>query len=353
MKNLHRWLSGAFISGGAIVVGIMVLVLATLFANMGQSDTTAAKPKPAATAAVVPAIAANCDKKFVQVAGNNASNRVDADFAVKYAKATAATHNMSKAQRTVLLENSANNGQRLAIWSNAFGLYDNPNNWKPLVRGNCLSAEGQALYYRFEGTLSAKGTTLSETQASAGALNSGINRGTYGVASTPGLSGNRKAVKVTLSDGSFVMILVRCGNVVFPSKPNLPAVPTDNRPPVTPKPTPKSTPMPTPVKVCPPNQPFGTWPVCKDAPSNDPAPRGNAPVGGGTNVDPGPGTYVPPASMTRPPAAPRVNPPPPVATTPPVGSTPDPAPAPAPEPSAPVPADPATGTSCAPGIPAC
>ena len=105
--------------------------------------------------------------------------------------------------------------------------------------------------------------------------------------------------------------------------------------------------------VCPPNQPFGTWPVCKDAPSNDPAPQGNAPVGGGTNVDPGPGTYVPPSLMVQPPAAPRVNPAPPVVQAPPVGSTPDPAPAPAPEPSAPVPADPATGTSCAPGIPAC
>lgn len=350
MKNFRHWLSGAIISGGAIVVGIMILVLATLFATMGQSDATATKQTPTATATVAPAIATACDKKFVQVAGNNASNRVDADFAVKYAKATAATHNMSKAQRTVLLENSANNGQRLAIWSNAFGLYANPNNWRPLVRGNCLSAEGQALYYRFEGTLSAKGTTLSETQASAGALNSGINRGTYGVASTPGLSGNRKAVKVTLSDGSFVMILVRCGNVVFPSKPNLPAVPTDQPPTHRVPPPVHRVPPP---RVCPPNQPHGTWPVCKDSPSADPAPRGNAPVGGGTNVDPGPGTYIPPSQMEQPPAAPRVNPPPPVATTPPVGSTPDPAPAPAPEPSAPVPSDPATGTSCAPGIPVC
>lgn len=341
-KDLHVWPRGAFISGGLIVLGVATLVLVTLFTTAGQTDVSATKPTPAATATVAPVIAANCDKKFVQVAGNNASNRVDADFAVKYAKATAATHNMAKAQRTVLLENSANNAQRLAIWSNAFGLYANPNNWRPLVSGKCLSAEGQALYYRFEGTLSAKGTTLSETQASAGALNSGINRGTYGVASTPGLSGNRKAVKVTLSDGSFVMILVRCGNVVFLSKPNLPAVPTDNRPPVTPK------------KVCPPNQPFGTWPVCKDAPSNDPAAKGNAPVGGGTNLDPGPGTYVPPSLMVQPPATPYVAPPPPVATTPPVGSTPDPAPAPAPQPSAPPPTQAEDGgCSPAPGETTC
>ncbi len=108
-----------------------------------------------------------------------------------------------------------------------------------------------------------------------------------------------------------------------------------------------------PVKVCPPSMPHGTFPVCKDSPSNDPAARGNAPVGGGTNLDPGPGAFIPSTSMVRPPAAPRVNPAPPVVQAPPVGSTPDPAPAPAPEPLAPVPADPATGTSCAPGIPVC
>ncbi|MBC7869139.1 hypothetical protein H7X69_03120 [Candidatus Saccharibacteria bacterium] len=105
--------------------------------------------------------------------------------------------------------------------------------------------------------------------------------------------------------------------------------------------------------------PYGTWPVCKDSPKKDPAARGNAPVGGGRNLDPGPGTYIPPTKMVRPPAAPRVNPPPPVVLTPkgtpapPVGSTPDPAPAPAPEPKAPTPAYPATGCSPPPGMTTC
>lgn len=91
------------------------------------------------------------------------------------------------------------------------------------------------------------------------------------------------------------------------------------------------------------------WP--KD-PSQDPAVKGKAPVGGGTNVDPGPGTYIPPAQMDQPPATPREDPAPlPAPSTPPVGSTPDPAPAPAPEqPGQPVNQP---GDACAPGIPSC
>lgn len=97
-------------------------------------------------------------------------------------------------------------------------------------------------------------------------------------------------------------------------------------------------------------------PVEKKDPSKDPYPRGNAPDGGGPNVDPGPGTYIPPGDMEQPPDTPRVNPTPPAPTTPPVGSTPDPAPAPQPQPSAPPtnnPVSPDEGNGCAPGVPSC
>jgi len=84
-------------------------------------------------------------------------------------------------------------------------------------------------------------------------------------------------------------------------------------------------------------------------PSQDPFPRGNAPTGGGKNLDSGPGTYIPPTGMVHPPASPRVNPPAPKPTAPPAGSKPDPTPAPAPEPTAPTPDAPAIGYSPAPG----
>ncbi len=362
MEDSRGWLSGAKITGGLIALGIVVLMIATLASQPARvSANTNTKPPATAAPAVAKAPSTTCDKKFVQVAGNNASNRVDADFATKYAKATASANNMAKAQKSVLLENSANNGQRLAIWSNAFGLYSSPNDWKPLVNGKCLSSEGQALYYRLEGTLSAKGVKFEEGKAATGSSNTGVNRGTYGVSVTPGLTGDTKAIKVTLSDGSFVTILVRCGNVVFPSRPNLPKVPTDN-PKVPVPPVHKVVPNAPPIHRVPPprvNPPRENPPrLAPKIPSEDPAPRGNAPTGGGRNQDPGPGVFIPTEKMERPPAAPRRNPAPPApaprpAPVPPVGSTPDPAPAPAPEPSAPTPADPATGCSPPPGMTTC
>lgn len=116
----------------------------------------------------------------------------------------------------------------------------------------------------------------------------------------------------------------------------------------------QSVPAPKPTPTTPPaSQPTPTPTLEKKIPSQDSAPRGNAPVGGGTNLDPGPGTYVPPAQMVQPPATPYVAPAPPVVTTPPVTSTPDPAPAPSPQVSAPPASAPATGCSPAPGMTTC
>lgn len=62
---------------------------------------------------------------------------------------------------------------------------------------------------------------------------------------------------------------------------------------------------------CPPGW-TGTPPLCKDPTSDDPAPRGNAPIGGGRNADPGPGVQQPytppPAAPYTPPAVPTVQP---------------------------------------------
>src|SRR5690606_2115077 len=86
--------------------------------------------------------------------------------------------------------------------------------------------------------------------------------------------GNRKAVKFTLPNGSWVYIMVRCGNPVYPSQPpGIPEGPTDNPPP--PKTEPKD-------------------------PSKDPYQQGNAPEGGGRNKDSGPGEYKDPKDMDKP-----------------------------------------------------
>jgi len=222
--------------GRGIAAVFVLLFLAAMvwggFARINSNSDESKKSSPSNARAVEStsstASTLTPDPMFKQEKGNNDGNKVDALFATKYAKATAKANNVAKAQRELLLANSANNAHRLAIWANAFGLYKDPNNWKPLVSGDYLSPAGQALYYRFEGALSATGTSVKEAQAPANYRNSGVSsKGTYGVSARTGITGNRKAIKVTLPNGTVVYVMVRCGNVPFPGKPGLPTVPTD------------------------------------------------------------------------------------------------------------------------------
>lgn len=333
--NPRNW---AWAARGGFIAAAVVLVIALISGIIATATSGGNEPRPSASAnnssqtatatATASSSAAVCDAKFVQVVANNNGDKVDGDFEQKYAAATSDAANLSDAQKQLLLTNSANNAQRLAIWSNAWGLYASPNNWQPLVDGNCLSAAGRDLYNQFAGALNAKGTTFAEGDAPENGYNTQVSSGTYQVFSAPGVSGNRKAIKVTLANGSVVWILVRCGNVVYSTPP--PGVPTTTPPTTTPPTTPPT--------------------LEKKVPSQDPAAQGNAPVGGGKNIDPGPGVYVPPAQMSQPPAAPRVNPAPPVVVkAPPIGSVPDPVQPPPPQTAAPAPAAPATGCAAAPG----
>jgi len=335
MRNF--WYRGLAIVSALVLVCLVISISLAALSNTRSSSTATSTATAhsttttTATATASPSVAV-CDAKFVQVVANNNGDKVDGDFEQKYAAATSDAANLSDAQKQLLLTNSANNAQRLAIWSNAWGLYASPNNWQPLVDGNCLSAAGRDLYNQFAGALNAKGTTFAEGDAPATGYNSGVNsNGTYQVYATPGVTGNRKAIKVTLANGSVVWIMVRCGNVVYSTPP--PGVPTTTPPTTTPPTTPPT--------------------LEKKVPSQDPAAQGNAPVGGGKNIDPGPGVYVPPAQMSQPPAAPRVNPAPPVVKAPPIGSIPDPVQPPPPQTAAPAPAAPASQCAVVPGLNNC
>lgn len=366
----------------ALIIGTLLLitmfVAAFVMSNNGvvsatpttpPSNTATTEPAPAATSTVA------CEPQFTQSPAQREGNKVDSDFEVKYATATAEANNLTTAQREVLLEQAGKDALALAAWAHAFGLYEEPNEWNELVNGNCLSSEGERLFYQFEGVLSASGTTFDEADAPANGYNSGIDNGTYGVASYAGISGDRKAIKVTLKDGSIVYIMVRCGNPVYKiPPPDIPDVPTDEPEPKCPPEKPIGTPPnckdkpekpKEPKPKCPADKPHGTWPVCKDSPSKDPAPRDKAPDGGGKNDDEGPGDYKEPDEVTQPPTTPRKDPKPPAAE-PPTRSTPkpsdpspkpaptkDPAPAPTREPEAPAPTAPETECIPIPGVEDC
>ena len=125
-------------------------------------------------------------------------------------------------------------------------------------------------------------------------------------------------------------------------------------------PTPASTqsvpapkPTPTPTTPAPKPRPTPTPTLSPKDKAVEPASKGNAPVGEGTNKNPGTDVYRAPAEMVQPPATVPVTPAPPAVTTPPVLSTPDPAPAPSPQVSAPPASAPATGCAPAPGMTTC
>ena len=128
-----------------------------------------------------------------------------------------------------------------------------------LVKDDCLSVEGQTLYAKVSGALLAAG--VKNGKAPADSYNTGMEKGKAVVAKKRGVYGDRKATIYTLADGSKVVILDRCGNLVFPSRPKgLPVGKTDNPPP--PKRPPHSNPPP---------------PVAGKKVWQDPAQRGNVP----------------------------------------------------------------------------
>ncbi len=245
-----------------------------------------------------------CLPEFVQVDVDRSNNRVNNEFAKQYAAAMAGGLN----QAEFVLEQAGSDGLTLATFANAYGLYDDPNDWAGLVEGDCLSQNGQNLWYQLKGVLTAEGNVTMEGEAPANGTNSGVSDGIFGVADTPGISGDRTAIVTVLRDGSSVWIMIRCGNVVYLiPPPMLPKIPTDSS-----------------------------------------GPQGNAPEGEGLNLDTTRGEHIPRGSMDDPPAGVRVNEPAPTQTEPPEGSTPDSDLPPESEDEEP-PIDPDEGSGCAPG----
>jgi len=99
-----------------------------------------------------------------------------------------------------------------------------------LVTGKCGSLEAKKLVTELE--LAIANAVVTPDQAPANGVNSGVSNGTVVVASTPGISGDRTAIKVVLKDGTTVWIMARCGNPVVTKPPaHVPPGPTDNTPP--------------------------------------------------------------------------------------------------------------------------
>ena len=297
--------------------------------STAESELSALKERQSACengGTPTPDATGSCLAQFTQV--SHEGNQVDDQNRAKYEAAVANVANLSDAQRDFFIAETGNSAWKLAIWSHALGLHADPNDWTTLLTEDktCLNEAGKELWYSSKGAVSAKGVTFEEAQAPENAWNSGVHGETYGTSADQGVRGDRTAIKITLANGTVAYILIRCGNPVYPGKPSLPDVPTDN-------------------ELYPKNV------------AEEPYSQGNANTGGGKNANPGPGTYQDPSQVTQPPAETRVNPaaPAPV-VVPSTGPTPAPTkdPAPptqAPEPTAPKPSSPETGCDASvPGV---
>lgn len=138
-----------------------------------------------------------------------------------------------------LLKKTGHSAQALAVIANGAGLWRNPNKVQPLLTADkkYLSEKGIELWYSLEQLLCNPQTAKKLIDANPSWYNSGVSsKGKYGRSGKPGIRGNRRAIEYSLPKGFKLVVLLRCGNVVFPSAVKLPVVPTDNpRPKLCPK----------------------------------------------------------------------------------------------------------------------
>lgn len=233
----------------------------------------------------------------------------------------------------------------LTFRANLMGLWEDRNNWKPFVTPDekCYSDKGIEVFNLVKGALTGAGVQVEENaQAPADWYNTGMANGVAAVNPTPGISGNRAAIKYTLRDGTVIYVLKRCKNVPLPSKPS--GMPE--------KPLPDS----ECEEICNPQNPPCEGTGCSPKRSSEAPGQGGVGDGGDSKyggpgedrqVVTGPGT--PPAAgdpPTQPQPAPQQPAPNPVP-----GGTPNPAPVEPPPPAtgAPPPSAAPTTAPCAPG----
>lgn len=157
-----------------------------------------------------------------------------------------------------------------------------------LSSDNCATDAAVQLVTQVELTIGQAKSIVPENAPASG-FNSGVDNGVVVGATNAGINGDRKAIKITLSDGREIWIMSRCGNIVTIGLPPVPSGPTD-QPPV-----PAPAPTPTP---CPPGEVVNVNGTCVVPKSSDPT-HYRQPGDSGKGADVGTGTK-PAATVSTP-----------------------------------------------------
>ncbi len=112
-----------------------------------------------------------------------------------------------------------------------------------LYDGTCFTAPGEQAATELKSAIGL--AHIAPAEAPRNGFNTGVDaNGNIVVAAHAGITGNRKAVEMTLPTGKKIWVMERCGNVVtVGDKPPVPEGPTDE--PDKPKPTTSTVPVPT------------------------------------------------------------------------------------------------------------
>ena len=225
-----RWLVPAFCLVAAVAVvwsgiGVTQDALAMMAKGAKQStETTTEEPVPED----IDEVDEVEDSRFVQKWTSNENNRLDNDFSAKLAKKAEDGEITAEMVEETVLENCGHDARMLAIWANAFGLYENPNEYAPLVNDDktYLSEEGIELYHKLEGYLAA--TKIVREEAPADGTNTGYDDG-YVASESAGITGDRTGTKFTSPDENVEQfwLMDRCSNLVYKKTPNVPKGKTD------------------------------------------------------------------------------------------------------------------------------
>lgn len=163
------------------------------------------------------------DSRFVQEWTSNENNRLDNDFSAKLAEKAKAEDGEITADivEEAVLENCGHDARLLAIWANAFGLWDDPNDYDELLtnEGTYLSDEGIQLYHKLEGYLAA--VEVVRDDAPADGTNTGYDDG-FVVSGSSGITGDRSGTRFTSPDKEVEQfwLMDRCSNLVYKNPPD-------------------------------------------------------------------------------------------------------------------------------------
>ena len=294
---------GAAISGG-LTVALLAGAIISGGVDVNTSDAEASLPKPSPTAPATPD-PEECEASWKMETSDYANNRWFSEGIVEIKEAS--TPKEAVAAANAWLDAVRKDSSLLAGAAKYFNVIGQDADKTTLTDADgCASSEAIDLVIQLDLKLANARSIIAE-DVPIDAYNSGVNDGNVIGDTTPGVGGDRTAIKIILEDGTVIWIIARCGNIATTGPPPVPPGTTDNPPkcpwnPLLPPDSPKCSQPKDAVDDPPKTQ--GTTPLERDAVQPIAPPAKAKPLNPATPVTENPGTPAPGATPAPVPATP-------------------------------------------------